>query len=324
MSSFTLTVLGSGSAVPLHGRHPSAQLIRYHDLSMLIDCGEGTQMRFHDAGIKPFRIQFILISHLHGDHVYGLPGLISSLNHLGREQPLMIFGPVGLKSFLESVFEHTALQVRFPVEITEVTPVGLKRIWSNKKLEICTFPLDHRIACNGYLIRETAGSLKLDKAQVESARLTPDQIHHVLEESDFQLEGKTRPASDFIAERIDPVSYAYCSDTRYDRKVARWLSGVSVLYHEATFAAALEDLAKETGHSTTVQAAMIALEAGAKTLILGHYSSRYKDTAIMADEASGLFQPVIEAAEGETYDLRKLSEPISGKTGGGDSDKWKK
>jgi ribonuclease Z len=310
MDEFTLTIIGSGSALPMHGRHPSAQVIQYDDLCCLIDCGEGTQERLRPAGVRPFQIGIILISHLHGDHIFGLPGLLSSYSHLGRIEPLSIFGPAGLKGFLESIITITEMRVSFPLSIIEVTPEDPCCILTRTNMEIWTFPLFHRIACNGYVFRERSSNIRMNKDRLNEYGLNPIQIKAVKRGESIEHLGSRIPASVFILEPLPLLSYAYCSDTRYDQRLLPSIRGVSVLYHETTFMNDLEEMADHTGHSTAGQAGLIAAEAGVSCLITGHYSSRYKDVRPLIEEAGLNFRHAIEAEEGKKYNLRNLAKGL--------------
>ncbi len=310
MDEFTLTIIGSGSALPMNGRHPSAQVIQYDDLCCLIDCGEGTQERLRPAGVRAFLIDIILISHLHGDHIFGLPGLLSSYTHLGRTEPLSIYGPVGLKGFLECIIGYTEMKVSFPLSINEESPVGPCSILKRANVEIWTFPLYHRIACNGYLFMELSSNIRLNKERLHEYGLTPNQIKAVKGGEEIVHQGNTIPASIFILEPVAPLSYAYCSDTKYDQRLLSAIQGVSVLYHETTFMNDLEEMADHTGHSTSGQAGLMASEAGVSCLITGHYSSRYKDVRPLVEEAGENFRHVIESVEGKKYNLRNLAKGL--------------
>ncbi|HJW27672.1 MAG TPA: ribonuclease Z [Saprospiraceae bacterium] len=307
MADFTVTIIGSGSAVPMHGRHPSAQVVQYEDLHCLIDCGEGTQLRFREAGIKPFRIQVILISHLHGDHVYGLPGLLSSYSHLGRTEPLRIIGPRGLRPFLDAIMFYSELKIRYPIDIQEAEPTGLQRILSMKGMDIFTFPLKHRIPCNGYLFRETNETIHVNKEKIEQMNLNPGQIKQIIRGEPLHLEGLVIPADEFLLSPWPRMSYAYCSDTAYDEQLVSFIHGASVLYHETTFKADMSDLARETGHSTTADASNIARAAEVSCLLMGHYSSRYKDLDELKMEAQFMFRHAILSEEGKRYRIRDLA-----------------
>jgi ribonuclease Z len=311
MNDFILTIIGSGASLPLHGRHPSAQVIQYDQFYCLIDCGEGTQERLKPAGIKPFRIHIILISHLHGDHVFGLPGLMSSFTHLGRTEKLTIFGPVGLRGFLESIIGYSEMKISYPIEIIENTPAGLNLIFETEDFQILTFPLYHRIACNGYLIRDKQTKRKMRKDRVHEYQLNQDQIMAVRRFEDIEYIGQVIPAGTFFEDPVPNVSYAYCSDTRYDQRLIPFIKGIGVLYHESTFMNDKSALALETGHSTSGEAGMVARQAEVACLITGHYSSRYPDIEPMIRETRAHFPFVMEAEEGKKYNLRILAQGIT-------------
>lgn len=308
MSEFALTIIGCGSALPMHGRHPSAQVIQYDDLFCMIDCGESTQMRLRSAGIRPFKINMIFISHLHGDHIFGLPGLLSTFSHLGRKEELNIFGPVGIKGLLDEIRKYTELKITYPLTISESDPAKLTKIWSGRNLEIFNFPLDHRIKCNGYLFKEIFPVLKLKKEIVQSLDLSVEQIHALQKGEDIIHEGKRLLNQELTIGRDQALSYAYCSDTRYDQKIIPWIRSASVLYHETTFRNDMHHKAEQTGHSTSGDAGRMAKEAGVGCLITGHYSSRYKETGDIINEAKIHFPVVLESQEGKKYNLRLLSE----------------
>jgi ribonuclease Z len=312
MDDFTLTIIGSGAALPLHGRHPSAQVVEYNNFCCLIDCGEGTQERLKPAGIRMFRINMILISHLHGDHVFGLPGLMSTLTHLGRTEKLVILGPVGLKGFLDSIIQFTALRISYPVDIIEQTPVQRIPVFETDEFEISTFPLYHRIACNGYMISDRHPKVSMNRERIQAYQLSPKQIQAVKRGEDIDVQGKKISAGLFFEEPIAPVSYAYCSDTRYDLRLIPWIEGVRVLFHETTFMNDKISLAQETGHSTSGEAGRMALQAKATCLITGHYSSRYVEIEPMVKEAEEHFPFVMPAEEGKRYNLRHLSAGLKG------------
>lgn len=310
MNEFTLTIIGSGSALPMHGRHPSAQVVQYNDFCCLIDCGEGTQERLLPAGIKPFKISTILITHLHGDHVYGLPGLLSSYSHLKRSEPLVIFGPVGLRGMLDSIFHYSELTPSYPISVIEKTPKRLSRIVMKDNLEVLTFPLDHRIACNGYIIRELSASFNLKKDKIKEYKLEVPQIKALKRGEDIEVNQEKVSVRTFTHDLIAPVSYAYCSDTRYDARLLSMIRGVSVLYYETTFMNDMAEMAQITGHSTAGQAGKMAAEAKASCLITGHYSSRYKDISDLLMEAEANFSHVLQAEEGKKYNLRNLAKGL--------------
>ncbi len=305
-----MTIIGSGSAMPMHGRHPSAQVVHYGDFCCLIDCGEGTQERLKPAGIRPFKINTILISHLHGDHVFGLPGLLSSFAHLKRTSPLTVYGPSGLKGFLDAVMGYAEIRISFSLTVKEITPTQPIRIFLHKNLEVVTFPLYHRIACNGYLIREVNTIVKLRKDLHQEYQLTPIQHQMLSQGMDIELNGKSIPADAFTREPMKLISYAYCSDTRYDMRLLSAIKGVTILYHETTFMNEMAEMAEHTGHTTAGEAGLMASAAEASCLITGHYSSRYKEVKGLLEEAEINFRPVLEAVEGKKYNLRSLANGL--------------
>lgn len=310
MSEFALTIIGCGSALPMHGRHPSSQVIQYDDLFCMIDCGESTQMRLRSAGIRPFKINMILISHLHGDHIFGLPGLLSTFSHLGRKEELNIFGPVGIKGLLDEIRKYTELKITYPLTISESDPIELTKIWSGGNLEILNFPLDHRIKCNGYLIKEISPVIKLKKEIIQSLHLSVEQIHALQKGEDIIYDGKRILNQELTLGRDHALSYAYCSDTRYDQKIIPWIRSASVLYHETTFRNDMSKMAEQTGHSTSGDAGRMAREAGVGCLITGHYSSRYKEVTEIVNEAKFHFPVVLESEEGKKYNLRLIGQAI--------------
>lgn len=315
MAEFSLTILGSGSALPMHGRHPSSQLIQYDDFYCLIDCGEGTQERMIAGGIKPFKISHILISHLHGDHLFGLPGLLSSYTHLKRTELLTVYGPIGIKGFLESIFTYTELVLSYPIHIFEMEITGLTNIFSEGNIDVLSFPLYHRIACNGYIIREKSPQINIQKEMIASAHLSIEQIQSLKKGKDIIVDGNVVPYKTFIRPPARPISYAYCSDTRYDLRLLSWIDEVTVLYHETTFMNDMASMAELTGHSTAGDAGKIASAAKVACLITGHYSSRYKDIGALVEEAKTEFGYVLPAEEGKKYNIRKLAKGLSGEAG---------
>lgn len=309
MAEFALTIIGSGSALPMHGRHPSSQVIQYDNFFCMIDCGEGTQMRLRAAGIRPFKIDVILISHLHGDHVFGLPGLLSSFSHLQRKEELLVFGPVGIKGLLDEIMKYTEMKITYPLSIHESDPSQLTSIWQRGNLEILNFPLNHRIRCNGYLIREVQPIFKLNKEKVETLKLPVHMIQALQRGEDIFFQGKRYQNSELTLEKESRLSYAYCSDTRIDQKIIPWIRSATVLYHETTFLDELRETAHITGHSTASEAGMLAREAGVSCLITGHYSSRYKDPQVIVQEAGLHFHNVVGSVEGNKYNLRQIIRP---------------
>ncbi len=270
---FEVTILGNGSASPTVNRHQTAHVLNVREQFYLIDCGEGTRRRLMKAGISPLKIKAVFISHIHGDHIYGLMPLISSLGLAGKQTPLKIFGPAEIRKLLDFFQNDFGSPVSFELDFNPVDTTAHAMIYENRSMEVWSVPLRHRTPTAGYLFREK-----------------PDPHDH-----------PTR-------------SYAYLSDTLPSPKAAGLVKGVDLLYHEATFAHTDRRLARDTGHSTAVEAARIALKAGAGELILGHFSSRYKDLGPLESEAREIFPNTHIADQGATFSvpLRKtanVSEP---------------
>jgi ribonuclease Z len=231
---------------------------------------------------------------------------LSTFNHLGREEALHVCGPRGLKALMDAIMHYTHLNIKYPLEIMEYEPSGLEKIQTMGNLEVFTFPLHHRIPCNGYVFREKKAMLKLNKEKIQQLALLPEQIRDVRDGKDIEKDGRNITNSSLTIGPREPLSYAYCSDTRFDPRIGAWLKPVTVIYHETTFEHSLKDLADETGHSTALEAAKTASAAGAQYLMTGHYSSRYKSLETIMAEAKEHFPNVLESVEGKRYDLRKL------------------
>lgn len=308
-----ITFLGTGSALPLPGRHPSAQFFQYGSEGVLIDCGEGTQMQFTRFDLRTSRIDHILISHLHGDHVFGLPGLISSFSHLGRERPLNIYGPEGISGFIDSVRNFSEMRIQYPMTVIELTGTEPTRFLETEGLEISFFPLRHRVSAIGYCLREKQTSFRFNQSWIDITSPSPEQFQEIRRLTENSIKSGTPIPMPEAIEIIPGIRYAYCSDTVYMHELAVWLEGVNFLYHETTFLHDLKDLAKETGHSTAREAGKIAREVGADWLITGHYSSRYQDIELISAEARREFEYVIAGEDGLQLDLRKMAMEIGGR-----------
>src|SRR5690554_674121 len=276
--SFNVTILGSGAAVPTLKRGTTAQLINCQQRSILIDCGEATQLQMRRYKVKFQNIQLVLISHLHGDHVFGLPGLISTMQLLGRKSPMTLIGPKGLKEFLLSQFKL----------------VGLYN----------GFTLNHRIATHRYRIDEKPGNRRLDKEAFDQTGVSTSYINKLISGEDIVDNNGIMVRSEDVTYSPKPTkSYAFCSDTAYHPPIIEHLKNVDLLYHEATFIDKESERASETFHSTAKQAATIALKANAKRLILGHFSARYKSMENHLEEAQTIFERVFVPEDGEFFNV---------------------
>lgn len=290
MSSY-LTILGFNSAIPTVNSSPTAQFLEMGERCFLIDCGEGTQVQLRKAKARFSKINNIFISHLHGDHCFGLPGLIASFRLLGRETPLHIYGPKGIQEMLETIFRITETQRGFDVVYHELESKGSEKIYEDNKVEVYTIPLNHRIYCNGYLFREKPKERHLNMAEISKyPEIETCDYHNLKLGKDFVLKDGYALKNEILT--TDPsksVSYAFCSDTRYSEKIIPMIDGVDLLYHEATFLHDLKEMADYTGHTTALEAARIARKANVGKLIVGHFSNRYGDLSVFTDEAREVF-----------------------------------
>lgn len=300
--SFEICILGSGAALPTSLRNPTSQYVQCNDRHILIDCGEGTQvqLRKHHAHIQ--KISHILISHLHGDHFFGLVGLLSSLHLLGRDKGLTIYGPQELEQIIRLQLEVGGAKLGFELHFVPLNGNEHKLIFEDKLIEIWTFPLRHRIPTNGYLIREKIKERKLNAERFQEAGLSLTLIPKLKQGMDVVLDsGETIYYEEYTYPQKPSKSYAYCSDTIFDERIVEYVKGVDLLYHEATFLNDKLDRAKQTFHSTAEQAATIAKEAGVGKLLLGHLSARYDSGVKHAEEAAVVFENVVVVEDGDVY-----------------------
>lgn len=294
-----VTILGSNSAMPAFGRLPSSHYLQLLNHTFLIDCGEGTQFALYNQGLKKNKISKIFITHLHGDHLFGLPGLLTSFELSGRKEPLFIFGPAPIKKYIAVSLEGIGHQVSYSIEIQELTDDCKQLIYENEKMEIYSFPLIHRITCLGYLFKEKPKRRNIKREIIEKHKPTIEQIKALISGHDLRLSnGKIITNERCLEAAKKTRSYAYCSDTRYHEELVEHIEGVTTLYHEATYLDELQIQANERYHSTSKQAGKIAKLANVEQLIIGHYSSRYKDIEPFKIEAKTEFQNVQLAKEG--------------------------
>lgn len=272
------------------------------DVQYLIDCGEGTQLQIKNHRVKLTKINHIFISHLHGDHYYGLIGLISTMHLYGRRSKLYLYGPPGLSDILSLQLKHSDTSLNFPIDFYEWEPGVCKVIHESAKITVTAFPVDHRIACSGFLFREKPKSRRINKHLLPPG-ITPSQIMKLKKGEDIlDAEGNVLHKNELITLPPRPsYSYAYCADTRYNEGLADILKGVDMLYHEATFLEDMKERAGLTYHSTAAQAATLAKKAGVGKLILGHFSTRYKDLSPVLTEALAVFKESYLGTEGSDF-----------------------
>jgi len=299
---FEVTILGSSSATPVFNRNPSAQLLNCNEKYYLIDCGEGTQQQLAKYNLKAARIDYIFISHLHGDHYFGLIGLLSSLHLNGRSKPMQIFGPRPLLEILEIQFKYSDTTLRYPIEFFPIEADQSIQIFENNDLIVKTIILNHRIPTTGFIFQQKKRQRKLIKEKTDEV---PMAYYTALKKGiDVELpNGDILRSEDYTTEPDAPRCYAYCSDTLFDESYFATIKDCDTLYHEATFMHDLLDRAKETHHTTALQAAEVAKINGAKKLLIGHFSSRYKTLQMLLEEAQSVFENTELAVEGRTFQL---------------------
>jgi ribonuclease Z len=297
-----VTILGSNSAVPAYNRHPSAQIVTIHDQLILIDCGEGTQMQIAKYKIKWGKIKYIFISHLHGDHYFGLIGLITSMYLLGRKDTLYIYGPAVLKDIIDLQLKVADTHLPFELVFTPLGGDGI--VLEEERYTIASFETQHRIESRGFIIREKKKPRKINKETIHEHHIPTIFYEKLREGEDFVRKDGSVVKNEWVTiPNSEGRSYAYTGDTVYDVGVANHVRGVSLLFHEATYLKDKEANAKLRFHSTTRQAASIALEAGVHKLIIGHFSSKYECLQVFLHEAQEVFPDTALALEGTTYRL---------------------
>ncbi len=302
---FELTILGSNSALPTSNRYSTAQVLNVLGRFFLIDCGEGTQMQLRKNRISFTKIDHILVSHTHGDHIFGLIGLISTMVLLGRKKDLHIFSHSELQKFIQFQLDFLYQQdVPFRMVFHPLSFKSPQVIYQDKKVSITSFPLKHRIATCGFFFQEIAKLPNLKKEKLEEYKIPIRDRQKIKEGADFVLpDGKTVPNSELVVPAGKPRSYAFCSDTAYSEEIVETIRGVNLLYHEATFAEEHKMLAGETFHSTGKQAAAIAQKANAKKLIIGHFSARYKTSSIILAEAREIFPETFAVEDNDVFNV---------------------
>jgi len=300
--SFELTILGSNSALPTSNRYPTAQVLDVPGRCFLIDCGEGTQIQLRRNKISFSKIRHIFISHLHGDHYYGLIGLLSTMNLLGVKSDVHIYAPSELKTLIQPQLDF----IRGEMSIKPIFhPLNLKKpqtVFENKNIEVLSFPVKHSIPTVGFLFREKPKQANIKKEMIKAYNIPLAKIKDIKAGADFETEdGRLIPNEKLTTPPPKPKSYAFCTDTAFHPPLAEIIEGVDLLYHEATFLEELKDLAGKTLHSTARQAAEMAKLSKASKLLIGHFSSRFKNLEDFKTEAREVFKNTELAIEGKKY-----------------------
>ena len=303
MKKFELTILGCGAAAPTPYFLTTSQLVNIHDNLILIDCGEGTQLTLRKNKAKFQKIKSILISHMHADHTLGLPGLIASMNLLGRKSDLDIYGPEELEPMVRNVWHLTGTHIEFEVHFHVTCSNAPKIIINEKSFTVKSFHTKHRIPTCGFVISEKKGAYKLKTNMRKRFRLNHLDIQKLKRGEDIVIDGESQVNSKFCNPPDSEKSFAFAADTSYSQKVVDAVANCTLLYHEATFETRHEKIAKKTLHSTSKDAARVAKEANVKLLLIGHFSNRYRDLSTLLNEAKEVFKNSELSQEDKTYSI---------------------
>lgn len=301
---FSVTILGSNSSLPTLERNPSSQLVNHNEKYFLVDCAEGTQLQMKKYKINPQKINHIFISHLHGDHYFGLIGLISSMHLMGRVNPLKVFGPSGLEEIISLQFRYSGTYLAYPIEFITVNHLISETLYSDEHLDILSFPLKHRIPTTGYIFREKRMRPKLNKDIIGKLNPSIEEIRMIKRGMDYtNSKGITYLNHELTLEPPAPRKFVYCSDTAYDESIVPYIARADLLYHESTFLSSESQHAAEKQHSTAFEAATIASIANVKKLLLGHFSVRYDKPALFLQEALRKFKNTELASDGLSLEI---------------------
>lgn len=302
--TFEVLILGSSAATPTSTRNPTAQLLNIAERFFLIDCGEGTQIQMRRYKARFQSINHIFISHLHGDHFLGLPGFLASMHLLGRRNELVIYGPKELEEIITVIHKHSETYLNYPIRFVATQNEQKELLWDDDKVEVYSFPLQHRIRTTGFLFKEKPLPRNIDKYKLEKLEVSFAEIHKLKKGQDaVDNHGNIIRNAELTFDPPPPRSYAFCSDTRFFEGLAEHIRDVDLLYHESTFLEDRIDRAEVTFHSTASQAAKMALLANARHLLLGHFSARYTELDDFLSEAKPLFPNVSLATEGRIINL---------------------
>lgn len=302
--TFELLILGSSAATPTANRNPTAQLLNIAERFFLIDCGEGTQMQMRKYKARFQSVNHIFISHLHGDHFYGLPGFLASMHLLGRKNELTIYGPKELEEIINMIHKHSETYLNYPLNFVYTQNTSKQLIFEDEKVEVYSLPLKHRIATTGFLFKEKPLFRNIDKYKLEKMNVSFAEIHKLKQGLDaIDNNGNIIKNNELTLDPIKQRSYAFCSDTKFFEELSNDIKDVDLLYHESTFLEEKADRAKQTFHSTAKQAAQMAVLANAQKLILGHFSARYGHLEEFLEDAKPIFPNTELAIEGQLFSL---------------------
>jgi ribonuclease Z len=300
---FEIHILGTSSAIPAFDRYPTSQFIQINGSYILVDCGEGTQMQLRKYHLPYARIDVILISHLHGDHIFGLPGLLTSLSLLQRQKELIIIAPPALSDILNTIFKHSEAKINYPIQFI-FTNQKVEKIFENEKFSIYTIPLKHRVPTTGFVIQEKEQDRKIIKEKIKEYNIPIHQFNKLKKGFDAEDENGNIIKNEIVTTPPPvPRKYAYFSDTAPLMNLPEITKNANILYHETTFKKEHQNLAELTLHSTTIDAANTAIQMNAQKLIIGHYSSRYEKLDDLLTETKSIFENTELATEGKKFSL---------------------
>lgn len=304
MTKFRVTILGSGSAIPTTLHNPPSQLVELNDKLFMIDCGEGTQIQMRKFNARLNKLHSVFISHLHGDHIFGLPGLLSTLSMLGRTAELNIYAHEKIDFLINPLLKYMDKHMTFKINVIPLNPELKELLFENHSIKITSFPLKHRIDTNGFIFEEKKSLNHIKRDMIDYHKIPFHLIQGIKSGDDFiNPDGKVIKNELITLPGTPAKRYAYCSDTAYAPEIVPYIKNVDLLYHEATFAESESKRAEETFHSTAGQAAQIAKMAKVKKLVIGHYSSRYNELGVLLKEASLIFPETELASEGKIFEL---------------------
>ena len=304
MEPFRIHILGCGSALPTLKHYPTSQIIELRGKAFMIDCGEGAQIQFRRSRIHFGKINAIFISHLHGDHCFGLLGLLSTFGMLGRTSSLKVYAPKEYETLFKQQLDFFMTGMEYKIEFVPVDTKVSEMIYEDKSLTVETIPLQHRVPCCGFLFREKATLPHIRRDMIDYYEIPVSQINNIKLGKDWiTSDGKIIDNSQLVTPAETPRSYAYCSDTKFMPELYKKIQDVTVLYHESTYASENEDRAKLYYHSTAKQAALVAKAASAGKLLLGHYSARYNCEDVLLNEAKAVFPHSFLTQEGDVVEI---------------------
>lgn len=302
---FEVTILGNNSAIPAHGRHPTSQVVQIYEQYFLVDCGEGTQMQLTKYKVRKNKFDHIFISHLHGDHYFGLIGLITSYHLMRREKPLHVYGPKGLLDIINLQLAVSNTTLFFELIFHEVKSELVNVLLETEEFIISSFPVKHRIPTHGFLFKEKTGLRKINPEKIEELNFPFQIITELKKGNDCEWEGKVLKSSEWTLPPAQPRSYAFCADTIYHEELKKYIAGCDVIYHESTFMEESSERAIITFHSTARQAASMGKAVGAKKLLIGHFSAKYDNLEPLLAEAKEIFKETELAIEGNVFSIEK-------------------